>query len=174
MATAEDRDAHPEQGSLSEVVRLFLKLGTIAFGGPAAHIALMHSEVVGRRRWVSEQQFLDLVGATNLIPGPSSTELAIYLGFRRAGWRGLVAAGVCFIVPAFAIVLGLAVLYDRYGTTPVATDLLYGVTPVVIAIVVHALVLLGRTLTTYVLASVKPFGPVWARDGVPLGGPPSR
>jgi chromate transporter len=145
MATAEDRDAHPERGSLGEVAGLFLKLGTIAFGGPAAHIALMHTEVVGRRRWVSEQQFLDLVGATNLLPGPSSTELAIYLGLRRAGWRGLVAAGACFIAPAFAIVLGLAVLYDRYGTTPVATDLLYGVTPVVIAIVVHALVLLGRT-----------------------------
>jgi chromate transporter len=145
MATAEDRDARPERGSLREVIRLFLKLGTIAFGGPAAHIALMHEEVVGRRRWVSEQQFLDLVGATNLIPGPSSTELAIYLGFRRAGWRGLVAAGVCFIAPAFAIVLGLAVLYDRYGTTPLATDLLYGVTPVVVAIIAHALVLLGRT-----------------------------
>jgi chromate transporter len=145
MATAEDRDAHPERGSPGEVAGLFLKLGTIAFGGPAAHIALMHTEVVGRRRWVSEQQFLDLVGATNLLPGPSSTELAIYLGLRRAGWRGLVAAGACFIAPAFAIVLGLAVLYDRYGTTPVATDLLYGVTPVVIAIVVHALVLLGRT-----------------------------
>jgi chromate transporter len=145
MATAEDRDASPERGSLSEVVRLFLKLGTIAFGGPAAHIALMHEEVVGRRRWVSEQQFLDLVGATNLIPGPSSTELAIYLGLRRAGWRGLVAAGMCFIAPAFAIVLGLAVLYDRYGTTPTAENLLYGVTPVVIAIIAHALVLLGRT-----------------------------
>ena len=145
MATAKDRDARPERGSLSEVIRLFLKLGTIAFGGPAAHIALMHEEVVGRRRWVTEQQFLDLVGATNLIPGPSSTELAIYLGLRRAGWRGLVAAGVCFIAPAFAIVLGLAVLYDRYGTTPVATDLLYGVTPVVIAIIAHALILLGRT-----------------------------
>src|SRR5688500_3484216 len=143
MATAEDRDAHPERGSLSEVVKLFLKLGTIAFGGPAAHIALMHTEVVERRRWVREQPFLDLVGATNLIPGPSSTELAIYLGWRRAGWRGLVAAGACFIAPAFAIVLGLAVLYERYGTTPVATDLLYGVTPVVLAIIAHALVLLG-------------------------------
>jgi chromate transporter len=155
MATAEDRDTRPERGSLGEVVRLFLKLGTIAFGGPAAHIALMHDEVVGRRRWTSEQQFLDLVGATNLIPGPSSTELAIYLGFRRAGWRGLVAAGVCFIAPAFAIVLGLAVLYDRYGTTPVATDLLYGVTPVVLAIIAQALVLLGRTAVTGVgLAAV--------------------
>jgi chromate transporter len=145
MATAEDRDAPPERGSLGEVVRLFLKLGTIAFGGPAAHIALMHTEVVGRRRWVSEQQFLDLVGATNLIPGPSSTELAIYLGLRRAGRWGLVVAGACFIAPAFAIVLGLAALYERYGTTPVATDLLYGVTPVVVAIIAQALVLLGRT-----------------------------
>ena len=145
MAAEEERDPRPERGSLREVAGLFLKLGTIAFGGPAAHVALMHTEVVGRRRWVSEQQFLDLVGATNLLPGPSSTELAIYLGLRRAGWRGLVAAGACFIAPAFAIVLGLAVLYDRYGTTPVATDLLYGVTPVVIAIITHALVLLGRT-----------------------------
>lgn len=145
MAAEEERDPRPERGSLREVVGLFLKLGTIAFGGPAAHVALMHNEIVGRRRWVSEQQFLDLVGATNLLPGPSSTELAIYLGLRRAGWRGLVAAGACFIAPAFAIVLGLAVLYDRYGTTPVATDLLYGVTPVVIAIIAHALVLLGRT-----------------------------
>ena len=145
MAAAEERDVRPGPGPLGEVVRLFLKLGTIAFGGPAAHIALMHEEVVGRRRWVSEQQFLDLVGTTNLLPGPSSTELAIYLGLRRAGWRGLVAAGACFIAPAFAIVLGLAVLYDRYGTTPVATDLLYGVTPVVVAIIAHALVLLGRT-----------------------------
>jgi chromate transporter len=145
MATAEDRDARSERGSPGEVAGLFLKLGTIAFGGPAAHIALMHHEVVVRRRWVSEQEFLDLVGATNLLPGPSSTELAIYLGLRRAGWRGLLAAGACFIAPAFAIVLGLAVLYDRYGTTPVATDLLYGVTPVVIAIIANALVLLGRT-----------------------------
>ena len=145
MAAEEERDPRPGRGGLGEVAGLFLKLGTIAFGGPAAHVALMHTEVVGRRRWLSEQQFLDLVGATNLLPGPSSTELSIYLGLRRAGWRGLVAAGACFIAPAFAIVLGLAVLYDRYGTTPVATDLLYGVTPVVIAIIAHALVLLGRT-----------------------------
>jgi chromate transporter len=145
MATAGDRDALPAGGEVGEVIKLFLKLGTIAFGGPAAHIALMREEVVSRRRWVSDQQFLDLVGATNLIPGPSSTELAIYLGLRRAGWRGLVAAGACFIAPAFAIVLGLAVLYDRYGTTPAATDLLYGVTPMVIAIIAHALMGLGRT-----------------------------
>jgi chromate transporter len=145
MATAGDPDERPAHGEVGEIIRLFLKLGTIAFGGPAAHIALMREEVVGRRHWVSDQQFLDLVGATNLIPGPSSTELAIYLGLRRAGWRGLVAAGACFIAPAFAIVLGLAVLYDRYGTTPAATDLLYGVTPVVIAIIAHALLGLGKT-----------------------------
>jgi chromate transporter len=145
MATGEDGDTDPGRGRLGEVAGVFLKLGTIGFGGPAAHIALMHTEVVGRRRWVTEQQFLDLVGATNLLPGPSSTELAIYLGLRRAGWAGLVTAGGCFIAPAFAIVLGLAVLYARYGSTPVAADLFYGVTPVVLAIVVHALVLLART-----------------------------
>jgi chromate transporter len=148
MATAEEREVPPGRGGLGEVVRVFLKLGTIGFGGPAAHIALMHAEVVERRRWVSQQQFLDLVGATNLIPGPSSTELAIYLGLRRAGWPGLVAAGGCFIAPAFAIVLGLAVLYDRYGTTPTAEHLLYGVTPVVLAVIAQALVLLGRTAVT--------------------------
>src|SRR5438105_11765889 len=86
----------PAEGSVSEVAKLFLKLGTIAFGGPAAHIALMHDEVSVKRRWVSEQRFLDLVGAANLIPGPSSTEVAIYLGYERAGWKGLIAAGFCF------------------------------------------------------------------------------
>jgi len=130
---------------LCEVARVFLKLGTIGFGGPAAHIALMRDEVVVRRRWIDDQGFLDLVGACNLIPGPNSTELAIHLGRRRAGRAGLVVAGVCFIVPAAAIVGVLAWAYVRYGTMPVATDLLWGVKAVMIAIVSGAVVAFART-----------------------------
>jgi len=132
-------------GSLSEVAALFLKLGFVAFGGPAAHIALMRDEVVTRRRWVSEQQFLDLLGASNLIPGPTSTELAIYLGYARAGWRGLVLAGTLFILPAALISLALAWAYVRYGSTPEAVWLLYGIKPVIIAVVVQAIWALART-----------------------------
>src|SRR5919107_3490268 len=124
---------------LWRLMRLFLKLGTIAFGGPAAHIAMMRNEIVGRLRWMGEQEFLDLMGASNLIPGPNSTELAIHIGRVRAGWRGLLVAGTCFILPAFLMVLALAVLYVRYGSTPQAQGLLYGITPVVVAIVAHAL-----------------------------------
>lgn len=127
-----------------EIVSLFLKLGFTAFGGPAAHIAMMHDEVVKRRNWLSEEEFLDLIGATNLIPGPNSTELAIHLGYQRAGWRGLILAGVCFILPAMLIVLTLAWAYDRFGSTPQAEWLLYGVKPVVIAIILQALWGLGR------------------------------
>ncbi len=123
---------------VKEVALLFLKLGCIAFGGPAAHIALMRDEVVRRRRWVDDQEFLDLVGATHLIPGPNSTELAIYLGHRRAGRLGLIVAGVCFIV------LGLAVAYVHYGAAPQAEWLLYGIKPVILAIILHALWGLGR------------------------------
>ena len=129
---------------LVEVITLFLRLGVTAFGGPAAHIAIMHDEVVRRRKWVSEQAFLDLVGAANLIPGPTSTELAIYLGFQRVGWIGLLAAGVCFILPAMLIVLALAWAYLRYGTTPLAAGFFYGILPVVIAVVAQALWDLGR------------------------------
>ena len=121
------------------LTRLFLKLGAIAFGGPAAHIAMMRNEVVERRRWMEEQEFLDLVGASNLIPGPNSTELAIHLGRVRAGWRGLLVAGACFILPATLIVLAFAWAYARYGSTPQAEGLLYGITPVVVAIIVQAL-----------------------------------
>ncbi len=130
--------------SLAELARLFLRLGLTAFGGPAAHIAMLHDETVTRRRWLSDEEFLDLVGATNLIPGPNSTEMAIHIGYVRAGWRGLLLAGVCFILPAMLIVLGLAMAYARFGTTPAAHWLLYGVKPVVIAIVAQALWLLGR------------------------------
>ncbi len=107
-------------GRTGEVALLFLKLGVIGFGGPAAHIAMMEDEVVRRRQWLSRERFLDLLGATNLIPGPNSTEMAIHLGYVRAGWPGLLLGGACFIVPAVAIVLTLAGLYVRYGTTPTA------------------------------------------------------
>lgn len=130
---------------LREVAAVFLRLGFTAFGGPAAHIAMMRDEVVRRRRWVSDQQFLDLLGATNLIPGPNSTEMAIHLGFARAGWPGLIVAGASFIVPAVGIVLALAWAYVRYGAVPQAQWLLYGVKPVIIAVVIQALWMLGRT-----------------------------
>ncbi|HSC29477.1 MAG TPA: chromate efflux transporter [Vicinamibacterales bacterium] len=129
---------------LVELARLFAKLGTIAFGGPAAHIGLMRDEVVRRRQWLSDQQFLDLLGATHLIPGPNSTELAIHIGYARAGMRGLLVCGLCFIVPATAIVLAFAWGYVRFGALPEVQGLLYGVKPVIIAIVIQALVGLGR------------------------------
>ncbi len=132
------------RGSLGELARVFLKLGTIAFGGPAAHIAMMQDEVVRRRQWLDHQQFLDLLGATNLIPGPNSTEMAIHIGLVRAGWRGLFVAGSCFILPAMVVVWALAWLYVRYGSLPEATWLLYGIKPVIIAIVLQALWTLGK------------------------------
>jgi chromate transporter len=136
------RDRIPQgedDAKLRDLALLFTKLGFVAFGGPAAHIAMMRAEIVGRRRWMGEQEFLDLMGASNLIPGPNSTELAIHIGRVRAGWRGLLVAGMCFILPAFLIVLAAALLYVRYGSTPQAQGLLYGITPVVVAIVAHAL-----------------------------------
>ncbi len=129
---------------LREVVLLFLKLGFTAFGGPAAHIAIMHNEVVVRRKWLTDTEFLDLVGATNLIPGPNSTEMAIHIGFLRAGWAGLILGGACFILPAVGLVMALAWVYVRYGSTPQADWLLYGIKPVVIAIILQALWMLGR------------------------------
>jgi chromate transporter len=138
--------AHPPVGNrLLEVGLLFFTLGWIAFGGPAAHVALMREECVKRRRWLSEERFLDLFGAVNLIPGPSSTQLAIYLGYLRAGWPGLIIAGVCFIVPAMAIVLALAWAYVTYQALPQVGWLLYGIKPVVIAVIAQAIVGLGRT-----------------------------
>ena len=130
---------------LREVVSVFLRLGVVAFGGPAAHIAMMREELVRRRRWVSDAQFIDLLGLTNLIPGPNSTEMAIHLGYRRAGAWGLVLGGVCFIVPAMLIVMALAWAYVRWGGLPVATGVLYGVKPVIIAIVLQAMWGLART-----------------------------
>lgn len=139
---------------LAELAGLFLKLGTISFGGPAAHTALMEEEVVGRRKWLTAAEFLDLVGATNLIPGPNSTELAIHIGHRRAGWPGLIVAGACFILPAMLIVSVIAWAYVRFGTLPKASALLYGVKPVIIAIVVQALWNLGKSaMKTKLLAA---------------------
>jgi chromate transporter len=135
----------PPRSPLGELALLFLKLGTVAFGGPAAHVAMMEDEVVRRRRWLSREQFLDYLGATNLIPGPNSTELAIHIGHARAGWPGLLVAGACFILPAALIVGAIAWAYVRYGALPQAEGLLYGVKPVVIAVVVQALWGLGRS-----------------------------
>jgi len=139
---------------LAEVATLFLKLGFTAFGGPAAHIAMFRDEVVKRRKWIDDQHFLDMLGATNLIPGPNSTEMAIHLGFVRAGWTGLVVGGAAFILPAMLIVIGLAWVYVQFGATPEAGWLLYGVKPVMIAIIIQALWGLGRTAIKGVLTAV--------------------
>jgi len=140
---------------LPELVRLFLRLGLTAFGGPAAHVAMMEDEFVARRKWLTRQQFLDLLGAANLIPGPNSTEMAIYIGLRRAGWLGLVAAGVCFILPAALLVSLIAWAYLRFGALPQAAGILYGIKPVVIAVILQAVWRLGRSaLKTRFLVAV--------------------
>ncbi|HVM67758.1 MAG TPA: chromate efflux transporter [Acidimicrobiales bacterium] len=124
---------------LREVTGLMAKLGVIGFGGPAVHVAMLRDETVRRRGWVSDEEFLDLFGAVSILPGPSSTQLAMALSRRRAGWPGLLLGGACFIAPAMLIVLGLAWAYTRYGRTPTGGGLLYGVEPVVVAIVAVAL-----------------------------------
>jgi chromate transporter len=129
---------------LREIAASFLRLGTIAFGGPAAHIAMMEEEFVRRRGWVSHADFLDMLGASNLIPGPSSTEMAIHLGHQRAGWKGLIVAGACFIFPAMLMVTACAWAYAKYGSLPRTQDVLYGIKPVIIAIIVQALWRLAR------------------------------
>ena len=134
----------PWAGSLKEVCWLFLKLGAFAFGGPAVYIAMMHDEAVKRRGWMDNQTFLDLVGATNLIPGPNATEMAIYLGLLRAGWAGFLAAGVLFMLPGVLSTLAIAWFYVAYGSMPQVGWILHGIKPVVIAIVVQALWSLGR------------------------------
>ena len=138
-------EGRPPRNQLREVSGFFLRLGCTAFGGPAAHIALMEQEAVGRRQWLSHEAFLDLLGAVNLIPGPSSTQMAMNLGYLRAGWRGLVLGGVCFILPASLITLAIAWGYVRFGRLPQVQGLLVGIKPVVLAIVFQALWNLGRT-----------------------------
>ncbi|MGL6342126.1 MAG: chromate transporter [Waterburya sp.] len=137
-------ESSPQKTELKELASVFLKLGTVAFGGPVAHIAMMEEEVVKRRRWLSEEKLLDLLGVTNLIPGPNSTELAIHIGYERGGWRGLLIAGSCFILPAMIIVWLLAVFYARYQTVPEIAGLLYGIKPVICVIIAQALWKLGR------------------------------
>jgi chromate transporter len=155
------------KASLPDLALLFLKLGTIAFGGPAAHIAMMEDEVVRRRRWLTRDEFLDLLGATNLIPGPNSTEMAIHVGHRQAGWPGLLIAGASFILPAFLIVLGFAWAYIRFGSLPQVAGILYGVKPVIIAIILQALWLLARTaIKTKLLAIIGVAGVVLTFIGV--------
>jgi chromate transporter len=133
-----------QQSSLSEIVKLFLKLGIIGFGGPAAHIALMQEQVVTKRQWMSSQHFLDLVGATNLIPGPNSTELAMHIGRERAGWKGLVMAGICFILPAVLITGLFAWLYKHYGQLPDVQPFIYGIKPAIIAVILSAIIPLAK------------------------------
>lgn len=132
------------RNDLVEIARAFLKLGVIAFGGPAAHIAMMEDEFVTRRGWISRQHFVDLVGATNLIPGPNSTEMTMHVGYERAGWWGLVTAGTCFICPAVLITGFLAWLYVSFGTLPSVEPFLYGIKPAVIAVILGAVWRMGR------------------------------
>src|ERR1700676_1251349 len=145
--------ANPNHGKLSELAFFFLRLGVTAFGGPAAHIAMMEDELVRRRKWLSREKFLDLLGASSLIPGPSSSELAIHIGYLRAGWAGLLLGGVCFIFPAAILVGIIAWAYVRFGHMPAVTAVLYGVKPVVIAVILQALWGLGRTaVKSWILA----------------------
>lgn len=143
MGSQESRDAGI-RARVTDVAKVFLKFGATAFGGPAAHVSLFHDETVERRRWLDGQHFLDLLGATNLIPGPNSTEMAIHIGFIRAGWVGLFVAGLCFMLPAMLLVLLLSWLYVRFGSTYNLDWLLYGIKPVVIGIIAKALYLLGK------------------------------
>ncbi len=157
-----DMQSNPANPSLSrkalEVAALFLKLGFTAFGGPAAHISIMHNEVVKRRKWLDDQHYLDLLGATQLIPGPNSTEMAIHIGFIRAGWLGLIAGGVCFTLPATLIVMALSWAYVRFGALPQAGGILYGIKPVVIAIILQALWSLGQKAIKGPLTAVASAG----------------
>lgn len=133
-----------KSNSIVEVAKLFFKLGSIAFGGPAAHIAMMESEVVHKRKWMTHEHFLDLVGATNLIPGPNSTEMTMHCGHERAGWKGLFVAGICFIFPAVFITMIFAWLYEKYGEVPAAEMFIYGIKPAVIAIIIATSYRLGK------------------------------
>jgi chromate transporter len=132
------------KAEIRAIAKLFLKLGIIGFGGPAAHIAMMRDEVVVKRKWLTEQHFLDLIGATNLIPGPNSTEMAIHIGYEKGGWKGLIVAGLCFIVPAVFITGIFAWLYKQYGQLPEVQPFIYGIKPAIIAIILGAIFPLAK------------------------------
>jgi chromate transporter len=156
----------PNRATLGQLAAVFLRLGTTAFGGPAAHIAMMEKEVVGKRGWLTREKFLDLVGAANLIPGPNSTELAIHIGLDQRGWRGLLVAGACFIVPAVVIVMAIAWAYVEYAALPEVAGLMAGIKPVILAVIAQALWNLGRSaLKTWWLGVIA----VWAFAAIVVG-----
>lgn len=132
------------KAGLKDIAKLFLKLGVIGFGGPAAHITMMKEEVVEKKKWMDEQHFLDLIGATNLIPGPNSTEMAIHIGHEKAGWKGLIIAGLCFILPAVLITGIFAWIYKQYGQLPEVQNFVYGVKPAIIAVILDAIFPLAK------------------------------
>lgn len=142
------------KNELKQIAKLFLKLGFTAFGGPAAHIAMMQEEVVAKKKWLTEEQFLDLLGATNLIPGPNSTEMAIHIGHERAGWKGLLVAGCCFILPAVFITGIFAWLYKQYGQFPEATAFVYGIKPAIIAVILAAIYPLAKKSLKSILLGI--------------------
>ena len=133
-----------KKNKLQEVARVFFKLGCFAFGGPAAHIAMMEEEVVAKRKWMSRDYFLDMIGATNLIPGPNSTEMTMHCGYERAGKKGLFVAGISFILPAIVITGLLAYLYVEYGNLPEVQPFIFGIKPAVLAIIASAILKLGK------------------------------
>ena len=133
-----------QKSKLREVAEVFLKLGCVGFGGPAVHIAMMQDEVVTKRKWLSHEHFLDLIGATNLIPGPNSIEMTMHCGHERAGWKGLIVAGLCFIIPAVIITAIFAWAYKQYGSLPEVAPFLYGIKPAILAVIVSAMITLGK------------------------------
>ncbi|SHD77543.1 chromate transporter [Schnuerera ultunensis] len=140
-----DLNKHEKNQRLIEIAKVFFKLGVMAFGGPAAHIAMMEDEIIEKRKWISREKFMDLIGTTNLIPGPNSTEMAILIGIERAGILGLVLAGISFILPSMAITLVFAFIYVKYGSIPEVHNILNGIKPVIIAMILHALYRLSKS-----------------------------
>jgi chromate transporter len=160
-------EAVTKKTKLLEVGRVFLRLGCVAFGGPVAHIAMMEQEIVKKRHWVTEEHFLDLVGATNLIPGPNSTEMTMHCGYERAGRRGLVVAGLCFILPAVLITGALAWAYELYGSLPEVSAFIYGIKPAIIAVIVSTMISLAKkALKTITLGVIGVFSAALTLAGI--------